>query len=346
MKSSNKKIVILEFLSDFWIASGKVVSAISLFILPLAVVIYAYVVHEILKPYLFFDISHHLRSSIPHLPTIVGFLNSFEIIAFILIVLLYPPYPAPAPIKWYFEKRGFIRAVSEFRLVRQVLYIVVPLLIVFTVFGLIHDFWLPDTSHKVTTVNTLNTTGPLVQIALIIDPHMPTFNFAKLLLFFIVISGMFKIICAFARTEFWLYYARGCFVLMQDSKNEADEMKFFVMGLNSYNSYLRRKTKLQIKDLKRAYSKIAAASINQKNNTFGKFALFFLSDKSVEHNTLFPLREIPNLMEIPETDLLVEESLMNKVRGWVAAAAVVIPVAIQIITLFNKSPFFRAIFGG
>jgi hypothetical protein len=42
---------------------------------------------------------------------------------------------------------------------------------------------------------------------------------------------------------------------MQDAKNEVDEMNFFLMGLNSYNSYLRRKIKLQIKDLKKVYSK-------------------------------------------------------------------------------------------
>jgi hypothetical protein len=265
-----------------------------------------------------------------------------------MIVLLYPPYPAPYPIKSYFEKRGFIRAVKEFKLVREVLYVVVPLLIVFTVFGLIHDFWVPrlsDTGIIITTTTRTNS-NPLVQIALVMDPHMLTFNFVKLLLLFVVITGVLKLICAVVRSEFWLYFARGCFVLMQDAKNEVDEMRFFVMGMNSYNSYLRRRIKLQMKDLKKAYSKIAVAGIEQKNNTFGKFALFFLSERSVEYNTLFPLRELSKLLETPETDLLIEEPLLNKVRGLAAAAAVMIPVAIQIITLFNKSPIFKTIFGG
>jgi hypothetical protein len=86
----------------------------------------------------------------------------------------------------------------------------------------------------------------------------------------IVISAVLKIICALARNEFWLYFSTGCFVSMQDAKNEVDEMKFFVRGLDSYNSYLRRNLKLQIRDLKKVYSKIASYTIEQKNNTLAK----------------------------------------------------------------------------
>jgi hypothetical protein len=83
---------------------------------------------------------------------------------------------------------------------------------------------------------------------------------------------------------------------MQDAKNEVDEMNFLVMGLNSYTSYLRRKIKLQIKDLKKVYS---------------KFPLFFWSGDDVDDKTLYPLRELSKLLETPETDLLIEEPLMN-----------------------------------
>jgi hypothetical protein len=54
---------------------------------------------------------------------------------------------------------------------------------------------------------------------------------------------------------------------MQKARNEVDEMNFLVMGLNSDNSYLLRRIKLLIKDLKKVYSKIAATPIEQKNNT-------------------------------------------------------------------------------
>ena len=74
--------------------------------------------------------------------------------------------------------------------------------------------------------------------------------------------------------------------------------------------------------------------------------MFFLPDDGVYDNSLNPLRELSNLLDTPDTDLLMDQPLTNKIRGWVAAAAVIIPVAIQIITLFNKSPLFKQFFGG
>ena len=98
---------------------------------------------------------------------------------------------------------------------------------------------------------------------------------------------------------------------MQKARNELDEMNFLVMGLNSDNSYLLRKIKLLIKDLKKVYSKIAATPIEQKNNTLGKFALFLWSGEDADDKNRYPLRELSKLLTTPETDLLIEEPLMK-----------------------------------
>jgi hypothetical protein len=343
-----------------------VVTAISLIILPLITAIYVYIIHEPLLPYLNYDRGLHVYfSPIPLLGFFATILTPFEIIVFIIIILLFPPYPAPFPVKWYFNKRGYIRAVKEYRLVIQVLYVVVPLLIILTILGVIHGFWVPNqnitatkmtaTNVKQTNITATETMELFRQTAQIIHPHIIILNFVQYLLLFIVICAILKIIFAVARKEFWLYYARGCFVFMQNAKSEVEEMKYFVMGLNSYNSYLRKNIKLQIKDLKRVYSKIATDTIEQKNNILAKFELLFLPHDDVEDNpvnlseldnSLNPLRELSSLMETPETDLLIDEPLMSKVRAWVAAAAVIIPISIQIITLFSKSPLFSKFFGG
>jgi hypothetical protein len=369
-KPSIKKNSLLEHLSDFWLTSGKVVTFISLIILPLMAAIYVYVTYEIVLTHCYVNEKSVLVC--PFLGFMASLLVPVEVFVFFMIILLYPPYPFPYPIEWYFQKRGFMRAVNEFKLVTRVLYIVVPLLIVFTVFTIyIHNFWLPSTtsgvpSHNITVTKTTytlagiagpshnitvtKTTSTLVGIAgpshnitatkttsTLAGIHYQTFIFVNYLLLFIVIAGVLKIICALARSEFWLYFAIGCFVLMQDARNDVDEMKFFIMGLNSYNSYLRRRIKLQIKDLEKVYSKIAASTIEQKNNTIGKFALFFLPGKELD-NTFYPLTEISKLLETTEIDLLVEEPLINRIRGWGAAAAVIIPVAIQLIGLFTRTP--------
>ena len=137
------------------------VTAISLIILPLITAIYVYILHEPLLPYLNYDKGLHMYlSPIPWLGFFATFLTPFEIIVFFIIIMLFPPYPAPFPIAWYFNKRGYIRAVKEYRLVIQVLYVVVPLLIILTILGVIHGFWVSNqniTATKMTTTNVKQT---------------------------------------------------------------------------------------------------------------------------------------------------------------------------------------------
>lgn len=162
--------------------------------------------------------------------------------------------------------------------------------------------------------------SPLNPYMDIIHPHIDTFNIAKIILFLVVVSGVLKMIFARIRREFWLYYARGCFVQMQDAKNEMDEIRYFVKGLNSYNLYVRRQTNLEIKQLNQIFSKIASFEDLKKNYIIGRFALFFSSDTMVKNNSLDPLREISKLLDTPESELLVGQSLKNRLMEWGAAA--------------------------
>ncbi|HXV87683.1 MAG TPA: hypothetical protein VD710_01165 [Nitrososphaeraceae archaeon] len=59
---------------------------------------------------------------------------------FVVMVLIYPPYPASFSIVNIFVKRGFESAVSEFELVRKILYVAIPLLILFTVIEFLKPF--------------------------------------------------------------------------------------------------------------------------------------------------------------------------------------------------------------
>lgn len=319
----------LEFLSDFWFVSGKIVTAISLFILPTVMVSYVFISRQFFVSVLYYDIEGQLHSTIPYLPAVISFFSYFQIFVFLLILAIYPPYPFPYPIKWYFMKRGYSTAVREYEFTKSVLYIVVPLFIFFTFLVVVPDLQILKGIPGLSIV-----TDSFDQLLSMIKPYLNTLGFVNALLFLIVISGILKIILAVGRREFRLFFARGCFVLMQDAKNEIDEMRYFVMGLNSYNLYLRRQIKLEIKDLNQAYSKIATIGEEQKNNIVGKFASFFLYDRNVEENTLFPLREISMLLEKPQTELLAQQQLKNKLKEWGAAAAIIIPLIIQIIALY------------
>jgi hypothetical protein len=118
---------------------------------------------------------------------------------------------------------------------------------------------------------------------------------------------------------------------MEDKQDEVEKMAYFVMGLNAYNLYLRRQIKLQINDLKRIYSQIASSAPKVKNEVIDKVSEVFREEKS-EDNTLEPVRYLSTFMDIPETEILIEQPITNKLKQYGAAAAVVVPLAIQ---LFN-----------
>lgn len=332
----HKNKAIWDFLSDFWIVSGRIVTAISLLILPTVIVLSHYILVEFFSPFLTIDVHGHYHSSISYLPSLVEFLNYFQLIAFFIILMIYPPYPAPYPVKQYFIKRGFSRAVKEYVLVKKILYIVIPLLLLFASFGIIHDIELSEQNRKTIKQNP-SPAYLFYQLSLIIHPHYDTFIYATYLLFLIVVAGIFKTVAALMRQDFRLYFTKGCFILMQDASNEAHAMRYFVMGLNSYNLYLRRLIRLQINDLKQAYSKIASASRDQKNETMSKFSFIFLSDKAIEDNTLEPLRDISKLLDRPTSQILTEQPLLNKLKDWGAAATVIVSLTISVINvLLNR----------
>ena len=62
-------------------------------------------------------------------------------------------------------------------------------------------------------------------------------------------------------------------------------MGYLIMALNSYNSYLRRYIKLEIKDIKKIYSKLATLPDNEKDTHIEKIIQSFESA-----DTLEPLR--------------------------------------------------------
>jgi hypothetical protein len=103
-------------------------------------------------------------------------------------------------------------------------------------------------------------------------------------------------------------------------------MGFLIMGLNSYNSYLRRYMNLQIKDIKKIYSKLATLSDQEKDASIAKIIGSFDSG-----DTLEPLRYLTQFKD-PESDVfLVEEPIFDKIKTQVTYAIGVIPVVLTII---------------
>ncbi|MGI8831694.1 MAG: hypothetical protein ACR2IS_03560, partial [Nitrososphaeraceae archaeon] len=70
--------------------------------------------------------------------------------------------------------------------------------------------------------------------------------------------------------------------LVKKSKDEVERMGYLIMGLNSYNSYLRRYMKLEINDIKKIYSKLATLPDKEKDTAIEKIINSFESGDTLE----------------------------------------------------------------
>ena len=251
-----KPIILRRPPPNLWFLSGTAVTITSLFILPILIVFSHFLLFEVLlqggtnigyNPIsnTYINISTH--EPIPN--TIfytLYFVNIFQYVGFILILCIFPPYPAPFSMIAYIKASGYKKAVREYELVKKALDIAVPLLIAFTVLNVIHDFDYSNTKDLKTSPTTreLEGTAPtfqqqIHQASAIMHPHIGTFKYVNTLLVLIVMAGILKVVFAVARKEFRLYFARGCFRIIQEKDDEVEKMRYFVKGLNSYNLYLR-----------------------------------------------------------------------------------------------------------
>ena len=294
--------------------SGRSLTLIVLLILPSLFVLSIYLVKYVLIDY-FISISNlaNLKENVRYANTIVTLISGFQITVFIVMLIVYPPYPAPYSADKYFLNRGFQSAVSEFELVRKILYVAVPLLIFFAVINLIQIVVEPFFHVK----------GVLLRII-----NDDVFQGARLIIFFVVLAGILKMVFALGRRKFRLYFAKGCLELMEKSHDEVEKMRYFAMALNSYDSYLKRNIDLQFNDIKQIIAKIAMLPAKEKKEIMDKVGNGFESN-----DTLEPVRYLASFFEQKEKELLVEEPLEKKIKTQLTYAIGIVPVVITIIQL-------------
>lgn len=291
--------------------SGFQLTIIVLIILPSAVIVSHYFLTEVVINY-FKSIStiDTIKQNLEYAKLSVNAFSTFQIVVFVVMVLIYPPYPAPFSIEKYFIKRGFESAVSEFELVRKILYVAIPLLIFFTVIDLLRPLFEQFVADEIVSMLTNNI----------------VFYSARGFLFLTVLAGLLKMVFALSRKRFRLYFAKGCLSITKVSNDEVEKMEYLIKGLDSYNSYLKRHIKLGISEIKKIYSKIATLPAKEKTDTVNRIINSFESG-----DTLEPLRYLSSLHESKEELFLAEESFEQKIKLQVTYAAGVIPVILTVI---------------
>jgi hypothetical protein len=325
-------------ISSKWISFGTLMTLFSLIVLPTIVVLSAY-----LRDYLDGLLADVYFAEVPLEISVLNYFVAILHWLVITILLIFPPYPFPISIKRYFKAIGYENAVIEYELVKKILYISVPLFIILTVVLP----YLADTIKKYESIN--------IKIAL----DHPTFRFVQNYLLLIVFAGLLKVMVALIRKDFKLYYAKGCFkniILRTNDLNEARLMNYLTKGLTAYNSYIKRNTHLQIKDLTRIISEISVTNQQEKDERIRELAVAFdkedkqtmkhlhlLSassyddDFNIENETLRPLRKLYEYSQpVKANEFLVEQSFMEKVKENIAFAATIPPLIISFFELYVR----------
>ncbi|MDR4492407.1 MAG: hypothetical protein R2685_16180 [Candidatus Nitrosocosmicus sp.] len=169
-----------------------------------------------------------------------------------------------------------------------------------------------------------------------IDPYAVIYNFLMSTTYPIIymilpisISILVKLLLERYRKLFTLYYAKGCFQLIEKEKMEIDKAKYLLEGLFWYNRFLRKNMHLQLNDLIKIYSKIITNSPIQQNKEVNLLSKSFESTEE-----LVPLRNIACLYPNTVEQILTSESLRNRIKESSDLLIPIISVIITVITTF------------
>lgn len=326
-------------LSSIWTFSGIRLTLFSLVILPSLVVLSIYFTQYMnnrLKEVFFAEYP-------PEVVILRYSMISLQWIVIFLILFVFPPYPFPNSIKYYFKKRGYENAVVEYEVSKKVLFVAVPAFIILAVV-------LPNSNIEAGTKDF----G--IDLSTVLGD--PIFRFIQNYLLLVVFAGALKVMFVLLRRDFRLYYAKGCFkkIILQSDQNEIDVMNYLKKGLVAYNSYLRRNLNLQIKNLEEVIYKISIANQKKRNlmireisiafnkddkqtmEYFHQAQMFLQSNKlKLENLTLTPLRKLYDYSQpLKPNEFLTEQSFTERIKDKIALIATIPPLVISIIEMFTR----------
>jgi hypothetical protein len=235
-----------------------------------------------------------------------------------IALIIYGLYPAALPSKKYFKKSGFQNTIIEFQYVKKILYIEVAILSVSALISII-ILYIPLPFRSPYTPLELNN--------IIVLPIM--FE-----MFFCSFGGILRINSQVAKKEFRLFFAKACFRMSSENEDDLEKMHYMMLGLSSYNKYLRRHLKYQIQDkyIIMIYSNLMRMSVEEKNEIINSLC------KAFEDNRSAPVGYLSKILKVPLTkEFLSRESLVDRLKGPSAVLVAGIPIVVSIIELVLRS---------
>lgn len=124
-------------------------------------------------------------------------------------------------------------------------------------------------------------------------------------------------------------------------------ISYLIRGLNHYNKFLKQKINLQIRDIEKVYSKIASSTPTGKknplesmpNDSIESIAKDLVNEFGKDKDILAPARYLGRILKKDKTEeYLTKEPFTEKIKGWNAIFAAMIPAAAAIIVALLKRP--------
>lgn len=154
--------------------------------------------------------------------------------------LVYILYPLRYRGKQYFEERNYQSIIIEYKLVRRILWVLIPILTVFTFVT------------AVTYCIFHNNQWYNIYYFILSTIHI--------ILLYAIISGLIWLLYHRGRKEFYFFYAESWIKKISENTKEADKMECLVHGLCIYNKYIIKNLKLRLANMEAIYSKITSGS--------------------------------------------------------------------------------------
>jgi hypothetical protein len=200
-----------------------------------------------------------------------------------------------------------------------------------------------DVSYYLTNTKTLYIAAVILIILLIINFIPGTKDIYYIYLIQIiainyVFWSSYMLLSYNLKSNFRYLFARTCISIATDKsrlpwekaiEDEVDKLRYLILGLNSYNKFIRQKLGLKINNLKGIYSKISCLSDNDRKSELD------LVYQSFDTNDKFgPLNHLSSFLGIKTEEFLTKESLRERIKGeWIPLFVSVVPVVISIFQL-------------
>jgi hypothetical protein len=228
-------------------------------------------------------------------------------------LIIYSGRPLITPIEDHFQKKGYEGAVIEFKMLKIIFLVFFSLLIITQV----NRFTYIENPHW----NPPNNVRMLA--------YWTNIFFTLTSLIVSITSGL-RILAQMIKMEFRFYLSKGYCLIATRKDDEFEKANCLFSVLYSYNKYLRRRSKIEIKDIDRIYGIFLVADIKEKDQIIRSVC------DSLDGDKLKLARYLSSVYKNPESEIFAGESNVQKIRTVGTFLAVAIPIIISLISLIVK----------